>query len=481
MIAGLERQEKEGKRAQLLRIRPRVPAAVAACVALGSLLSLAAWYSMRSMVPLTEHAQALGGALAIVELASGAGDIEVPIGVKVRTAPAELKTLAINDKHRILMNVDTVLSVEPLTDGGFPGYLVNLHEGEIFACVEPDRGQFVVRTSHGQVVVAGTIFDIKVTNACTTLVVAEGGVRFGSKRGTVEVPAGHVSEISGQFPPSEPQMCDTSKLTAWATCHKVGTASTAALAIPDISDHSDVWMTAISGPTDLESIEYRNWVEEKRDWFSREFPWIFELKTALAQEGIEIDYPELLVKSGDIWQFLYPRLAGERIPALNFDSLTETVSHYGFDRQWLVESVRLTISEIDDSTATGGRPTVLEAMQKWIDCLENALKSHEELDPAALLRSLHASTYLANTRTLLWFSVKRRELTLRPKDRAEVLALLQAEVDAANNVATEVIRLLWVCRIWSCTPYRKSVQKVMQNLKAVMNAEERIASYENSR
>ena len=57
-------------------------------------------------------------------------------------------------------------------------------------------------------------------------------------------------------------------------------------------------------PVVLESVDYEQWVEQKREWFKQQFPWIFQLKDALAKEGVEVDYAELLIKTGDIWQFV---------------------------------------------------------------------------------------------------------------------------------------------------------------------------------
>jgi hypothetical protein len=89
---------------------------------------------------------------------------------------------------------------------------------------------------------------------------------------------------------------------------------------------------AISGPVDLESIDYNAWVRDKRDWFEREFPWIFELQAALGQEGIELDYPRLLIETGNIRRFAYPAASPTRILSLNPNSLLKTAAAYGLDK-----------------------------------------------------------------------------------------------------------------------------------------------------
>jgi len=65
---------------------------------------------------------------------------------------------------------------------------------------------------------------------------------------------------------------------------------------------------------DLEFLDYDEFVESKWKWVKRRFLWIFEPKKALNDKGIEIDYPELLIKTGDIWQIVYPERAYRIIP-----------------------------------------------------------------------------------------------------------------------------------------------------------------------
>ena len=237
-----------------------------------------------------------------IELISGDRRVAILANQEISTGAGEIKTLIINDRHRMVMNVNTMLAVEPLLHANHIGCRVNLSAGEVFAQVEHDGNPFVVNTPHGQAIITGTTFDVKATDSSSVLVVSEGAVRFASDRGSANVTAGHISRIGSNLGPTIPVTCDAEELTAWATQHKH--ESTVTLSEPDL----DLGYLPLSflgtEPIALEEVDYNGWVEENRDWFRQQFPWIFQLKEALAEKGINVDYPELLVTTGDIWQFV---------------------------------------------------------------------------------------------------------------------------------------------------------------------------------
>ena len=235
-----------------------------------------------------------------IQMLSDDGGILIPAGRQIASVDS-LKTLVINEKHRIVLNSDTTVSLEPLAQNNRVGCLVKLASGRIYAHVEHDGNPFVVATAHGRAVITGTTFDVKATDAGTTLVVAEGSVKLESEKGVVEVTAGHISKIIAQSAPTRPVSCNTTELTAWATGQRFKPELAHIEPYSDDYDLSDLWLSMVSGPIELESINYENWIEDKRPWFKREFPWIFQLQSALAAEGIEADYTELLISSGDIW------------------------------------------------------------------------------------------------------------------------------------------------------------------------------------
>jgi ferric-dicitrate binding protein FerR (iron transport regulator) len=432
--AKLGKLESQGKWAKSRRSLVRVCAAVAACIAIGVSILLALPSSKTSKEQVSERLPSSLASPVKIELLSEAGRILLPAGEDISTSANELKTLILNDRHRLTMNASSTLSIELFEQKSRFGCMVRLASGEIYARVQHDGNPFVVNTPLHRAVIKGTILDVKATEIGTTLAVSEGTVRFESEKGFVQVKSGQLSRITGQSAPTEPEFCSAVELTAWAIGHEIETASARFGPVSDDYDLSDLWLSASSGPIDLETIDYDSWVEEKRDWFKREFPWIFQFKNALAKEGIKVDYPQLLVQSSDIRQFAYPQVSPRRIPIPDVDSLLKGASVYGFNEQWLLQNVQSFQSAVGNTTAAKGRFAGLEAFEKWAGGFEQLRKSSEEVDSGMLLYSLHASAYLANTRTLAWLSLNRRILECGGKDRDKLSFSLSEGIQAACNL-----------------------------------------------
>lgn len=459
-----------------VKIFVKASVAAAACLVIGLSVWLTLSNSSQPAKPTQQPAIVASRPFVTVELLSDKGKVQITAGMPIRTSADERRTLIINGKHLMMMNTDTILSVEPLADNGQIGCMVKLASGEIFTHVEDDGKPFVVETSHGKAVITGTTFDVKATDSSTTLVVTEGRVQFESEKGTVEVAAGQTSRIVGWSAPTKPAVCDTAELTAWATGPEVETPLARIKSAADTYDLDGLWLTAVSGPTNLEAIDYNDWVEEKRDWFKREFPWIFQLKDALAKEGVNADYPELLIRSGDVWQFVYPEVSPNRISVLEADLLLRTAFHYGFGEKWLLKNVPAFESAIDNPMAVKERVTGLKAFEKWMGCLEGTRKSPRELEPGILLYSLHAGTYLADTKTLVWLAIRNGQGLFRPEDETKVLALLQGQVNAAYSCKQSVIELFgtdWQGQ--DCDKYQELLSKVIEYIKVITSIEKKIS------
>lgn len=106
-------------------------------------------------------------------------------GTTIQTSAEETRSLILNGRYQVVMNVGTRLSIEPLTITGRGGCQVDFSPGEVHVHVTHDGNPFVVQTTHGWAVITGTTFDVKVTEAGTTLVVTEGSTRFKSEGGAV--------------------------------------------------------------------------------------------------------------------------------------------------------------------------------------------------------------------------------------------------------------------------------------------------------
>jgi hypothetical protein len=411
----------------------------------------------------------------VIELANGG---HIAPGTDIQTTDGEIKSLVLNGKHRITMNAGTRLSIQSFLEADRAGCLVSLTLGEVNVHVENDGHPFIVQTAHGRAVVTGTTFDVKATNACTTLVVVEGSVRFESEKDFVEVASGQISKIIEHSTPTNPVLCNATELTAWAADYELKTEFAKVQSISDDYDLTDLRLSAISGPIELEMINYEDWIEEKRAWFEREFPWTSQLKNALAKEGVKVDYPELLIKSGDIRQFAYPQNLPQQLPILYFDSLLKTVSDYGFDEQWLMENIPSAPYAVNTATAAKDKLNGLEAFKAWVACFEKLVKSPETLDSDMLLYSLHASTYLTNTRILSWLIIKNGKSIFRAENKDELLGLFQREVKTAQNITDQTTKLLWTFyQVQTCDEYQTLID-IIENIYEIMNIEKKILEYE---
>jgi len=467
----IEAQRQKRKWAPIRRV-----AAVAACIMVAATLFLT--FSKSPRAPISTPAQVASD--FSIELLYNSGPISVAAGQQVKTAPGQLQTLIINHRHRVTMNANTTLRVYPYSQAARPGCRINLASGQILAHVQSDTGPFLVATAHGKAIITGTVFDIKAGSTATTLVVSRGQVNFQSPKGIVDVSAGLVSRIVGDAAPTEPVSCNAAELTAWATRHDLGTALAKIQPNPDTYKLSELWPAAISGPINLERINYQVWLKDKRDWFEKEFPWIFELQGALGEQGIELDYPRLLIESGDLRQFAYPAASPTRIPSLDPNSLLKTAAGHGLNKEWLLRNVD-GASGAENAPTAKNRFTGLAAFQEWADNLNRALNSTQEPDPAILLYSLHAATYLANTRTLLWFEVKGDRVPVAPHDKDHLLALLDTQVEAANSLAGNIIQLLWTSQDRPCEGYSEFSGNVTNDITAIITAENEILQYDQTK
>lgn len=412
-----------------------------------------------------------------IELFAGADKVIVPAGQEILTSADEQKTLIINDRHRMTMNANTSLSIEVLTDNSHVGCMVKLASGEIFTHVEHDGNPFIVGTPYGQAVITGTTFDVKVTDDSTALVVTEGTVKFKSEKGLVNVGAGQLSEIVNRLAPTRPTTCNAKKLTAWATGYKPAPALAQA-------ESNGQWEPTLPSlrqePIVLEETDYDHWVEQNRDWFKREFPQVFQLQSALAKEGIDVDYPDLLIKTGDAWQFVCLDVSPARFSVIDPNSLIKTASNYGFDKQWLLENVTAAKYALEKPVLLKNGLTALIAFEQWNNSFEDAQKSSDLVGYDDLYSLFYASVYLAETRSLIWFAVRDGRYDLTDKERTEVLALLQKEVTVACEYKNDEMCFTDEQEKPSCDgdTFKTADEKIIGYIEIMKTIEERIAEYE---
>ncbi len=432
-------QARRGPAVPLLTRTILRASAVAACLVIGVL----GWWAISNQGGSETGPEGLTGPAACsgedasltIELASDG--TRLPPGATIQTSATEILDLVLNGRHQVAMNGGTRLSVEPLRQKGWAGCLVNLALGEVYVHVEHDGHPFVVQTAHAKAVVTGTTFDVKATQGSTTLVVAEGSVRFEAGQGVsfetsreeraVHVVAGQRSVITTiPATPSYPAACDVAALTAWASPAHRGRQVAQDLRTNDfLLDDSLLPSLRMAGPPDLEGIDYGQWIEQERDWFKVQFPWVFELKGALAGEGIEVDYPALLRQSGDLWRFAYPPAGLGRQMEPDPHGLFQAASRYGRDESWFKQQSFPSLR----ANRRVPQATGLEAFEQWAKTVEariNPCLLNTGSD--VLLDSANACRYLVNTRTLAALAIRHRFAGVTPEVKDEVLRVLQEEL-----------------------------------------------------
>lgn len=77
----------------------------------------------------------------------------------------------------------------------------------------------------------------------------------------------------------------------------------------------------------------------------------------------------------------------------------------------------------------------MKAFERWLDYLSET----KELTPPTPIYSYHASKYLANTRSLIWFAIRDGQYDLTSQERIEILGLLQEEVTGACKCQNDVL------------------------------------------
>ena len=446
--------------------------AVAACLVIG----MTTWliFSLDSKPKIKQEIisqQVAFDPFLTVELVSDSDKTVIPIGKELKTSIDESKTLIVNDKHKLVMNADTTLLIKPLIINEDSGCTVELLSGQIYSHVECDGNPFIVKTSHGRAVITGTTFDVKVTDDSTTLIVSEGSVQFESERGAVTVEASQISSIVGQSAPTEPRAYNTARLTAWAASNQVEIPLTNPNLHAGLSGLDDLGLPIRSGLIDLEAIDYESWVEKKRDWFKREYPWIFQLKEALRKEDMNTDYPQLLMQSDYIWQFVYPESSAPRIAVINFKLLLKTVHNYDLDKRWLFRNVPAVRYAFNKHRGIKDNLAGIQAFEQWSVSFEKALKSPDNIDHSTIFRSFHAATYLVNTRTLLWLCINNDISASEVEDGRKLLSLLNQEIQAADRCVQTAVELMALPEKTCLTKDDPVIERMIKEINVISELE----------
>lgn len=403
----------------------------------------------------------------------GVGRAHVKVGGVLQTQTGEVKTFLVGRKHRLILNGETRLSIEPLSGVARVGYLVRLEAGELGAAVLHDGAPFMVQTTHGRAVITGTRFDIKVREDETTLVVADGTVAFGPHGEEVQVGSGQKSvlTVTGVTAPAP---CDVAGALAWMDQSTAGWLS--APRDEDAATPGPVPQLVSAGQVNLETLDYAAWIEEKRAWFRREFPDVFRLKDALSEEGIDVDYATLLLQSQIVWKFAYPPGHPHRLLPADAEGLTRLARDYGRDVAWLQEHGL--VGPPPAPARHGGNE---EAFVRWQRVFADALAAESEVTGDALLESLQACVYIVNTRSLLWFAVASAPGSYSDEVQRQLRTRLQQQVDIAAAGMRHILQLhgLGGDQAWASCSQRQWTQALLWIITEMATVETELAPGRN--
>ena len=170
--------------------------------------------------------------------------------------------------------------------------------------------------------------------------------------------------------------------------------------------------------TQFSKINYAAWRNENREWFVRQFPWVFKAQDVLASKhGVQADYIELLMVSGDLWQFQYDRRHVMEQSLANYApaSMGRLASHYGVSSKELTDAVTPgTGPTFKDSKATTDSTPALEngavkSLRNWGTSILAAAESPKGIPMEVQISLLRTGTYLGKTRTAAYLWIRENK------------------------------------------------------------------------
>jgi hypothetical protein len=372
------------------------------------------------------------------EILTPTGRREIALGQTV-AAGSQRQEILLGGMHRVIMSPGTSAAFAQAQNGA---YEIALPSGRIYVEVVPGN-PFIVHTSNALLTITGTKFDVTAQPLRTDLVLVKGSIRFSRDDGApaVTVSAGHGSSVSSGSGPTTPLPVDARAITAWARDAVSGSGPATTQGNDDITDslHTSWRQTR---PADVESLDYARWRDEHREWFAWQFPSAFAAQTALATHGIHADYIDLLMISGQLWQFHY---ATDRsaVSETTFDAerSAKIAAWYGVDAKWLGGPSRAANSTtISDGTNIRTRADDAGDFRRWQADMAEALSHPDHVDPGLLASTLEASIRLSNTRTaaFLW-------VTSHPEEARRLLDSADLRRQLSQSLPTDAPTYAVLC------------------------------------
>ncbi|MGV8118168.1 MAG: FecR domain-containing protein [Candidatus Xenobiia bacterium LiM19] len=132
----------------------------------------------------------------------------------VSTDNSSKATLLLKDNSEIKMSPNTTITMTSNEKEEKRGLLVTI--GKIFARMTKQKSSFQITSPHGAAAIEGTEFQYEVASGKTSVVVADGKVRFGNKRNNVLIDRSKEGLSSSMTNPiASPQTVEYKRLIKW--------------------------------------------------------------------------------------------------------------------------------------------------------------------------------------------------------------------------------------------------------------------------
>lgn len=189
----------------------------------------------------------------------------------------------------------------------------------------------------------------------------------------------------------------------------------------------------------ITNINYSDWLEGHRDWFKQRYPWIFKTQKIIEARGMRIDYLDLLMISGDIWQFHFnPRGAFEqKMTMYHRTALTRVARYYNTDADSLVTAIESSEKNLID-TQSDLVTSLSISFEQWQSVLGDRKAASTKDGTELLLLSLRGANYLATTRAAacIWSRAHPSE-TLKLLGDRNYAAVASFGVDPTSDTLLE--------------------------------------------
>ena len=279
----------------------------------------------------------------------------------------------------------------------------------------------------------------------------------------INVKGGFQSSIIAGMKPSIPVTCDAMQIAQWAKGQRpVEPVQMYMSTQEDLSELAGLSLVYVPY-CELEDVNFDRWIDQRREWFEREFPWTKRLQKLLAEDGIKVDTIDLLIESKDLWRFAWPEYNQYRILAEDPKAIKEVADQYS------VKIENLISGEVIQCKQTPN----IEAFEKWL----NAFKSEES---NVAISSIHTCVFLINMRSLAWYGVNDGHIQVENKQ--QVLDLLSEQVQIASNMLMTLNQLLLADKgksVCSMAQYDEYIKKIREDISLMIKTEREVIGDEN--